>query len=80
MIGSDCVAKVKMGVVNLKGKESIIPSKATKARKRYVNIVDIDGAMLTCELQSVKLWWGRYLKLGYGLTFVWDGFVFFSVS
>ena len=74
------MAKVKTGVVNLKGKESIIPLKATKVCKRYVNIVDIDGVMLTCELQLVKLWWGQYLKLGYRLTFVWDGIVFFSVS
>jgi hypothetical protein len=50
------VAKVKRGVIDLKGKETIIPLKATKARKRYVNVVYIDGAMLTCELQSVKLW------------------------
>ena len=56
MTGSDCVANVKTGVVDLKGKESIIPLKATKARKGYVNIVHIDGAILTCELQSEKLW------------------------
>ena len=54
--GSDHVAKVKMGIIDLKGKKTIIPLKATKARKRYVNVVYIDGAMLTCELQSVKLW------------------------
>jgi hypothetical protein len=47
MTGSDHVAKVKTGIINLKGKETVIPSKATKARKRYVNIVDINGVMLT---------------------------------
>ena len=86
MTGSDHVAKVKMGIVDLKGKEIVIPSKATKAHKWYVNIVNIDSAMLTCELQSVKLWYSQKsmvcetgLPIGIGLALVWIFFHFHSL-
>ncbi len=36
------MAKVKTGVIDLRGKETVIPPKATKARKRYVIVIDID--------------------------------------
>lgn len=36
------MAKVKTGVIDLRGKETVIPPKATKAHKQYVIVIDID--------------------------------------
>ena len=52
---SNCVAKIKIDIGDLKEKETIVPSKATKARKQYVTVINIDWALLICKLQSVKL-------------------------
>jgi hypothetical protein len=39
---SNRVAKIKTGVVDLKGKETLVPSKANKAHKQYVTVINID--------------------------------------
>ena len=52
---SNRVAKIKTGVVDLKGKETLVPSKANKAHKQYVTVINIDWALLICKLQLVKL-------------------------
>jgi hypothetical protein len=78
------VAKVKTGVTDLRGKETVIPPKATKARKRYVIVIDIDvsdadlrvavgKARNRCHLVLVceSAWFGNW---------DWIGLDFFSFS
>src|ERR1700685_142932 len=47
--GSDHMSKIKMGIVDFKGENTLISSKTTKARKWYVITINIDGAVLICE-------------------------------